>query len=264
MQCTEYAPEKIKPGKKYWMQRKLDGICCIVLSDNTYQTRQGKIWRPEILPAIPKNTTGYPVIGELHIPNRTVSSVVHTVGVNRTVPHKDKDSVKFSVYDVANTDDPHWISRLWLARNSNFIGIPPYQIGESVMEGSPPLTIDSYYEQVIKSGGEGLVIREDFCPYVPGTNSPHQMKRKPVHTIDATIIGFERGLGKFRNTLGALIVRLDSGAQFSVAGMNNVTRDEFWFFQKQSLGQVVTVAYDSLSEDGIPLKPRVKIVRDYE
>lgn len=273
MQCSEYAPEKIQPRVLYTLQEKLDGICCIVLPDNRLQTRQGKFWNRDIMPDMPKNTTGYPVIGEFYLPGRPVADVMRVASVNGVFLPSALKFLQFSVFDVAMPDNAHHTSRLHAARSAGFHVLWPRMCKGFEQTNEPAddsrgifgKTIDDYYKYVLDNRGEGIVVREYICPYIPGTVSPVQWKRKPVHTLEAQIIGYQRGLGKFRNTLGALQVIIPgTKIFFTVAGMDNAWRDEFWMCQKQYLNTLVTVAYDSLSADGVPLKPRVKVPRNYE
>jgi len=267
MQCSEYSADKIKPDDSYTLQQKLDGICCIVLPDNRYQTRQGKFWNPDFLPKMPKNTTGYPLIGEFHIDGQPVSVVMEYVSVNAVARHPNVDRVSYTVFDVAIPDITDHAARARAAFNAGFGTMIPYTtIGNKLDDAlGYGRTIDDYYNFVVRHGGEGIVIREHCCPYIEGTVSPVQWKRKAVRTMEVVITGYQRGLGKYRNTLGALICKVPgTGSYFTVAGMDNDWRDEFWMCKTQYLNTTVTIAYDSLSVNGIPLKPRVKNLRNYE
>lgn len=120
---------------------------------------------------------------------------------------------------------------------------------------------DLYYQQSIDKGYEGIIYRMQDCDYVDG-KSHYILKRKKTLDSEFKCIGIKRGVGKYLKTLGALICLTPGGKTFTVSGMTDSLRHKF--FNNPPLDKMITVRYDSLSDHGIPIRPRFITVRDYE
>jgi len=52
---------------------------------------------------------------------------------------------------------------------------------------------EEYFRKIIEAGGEGIVLKDLDAPYFPGARSQSWLKLKRSDTVDATIIGYDRG-----------------------------------------------------------------------
>jgi len=52
---------------------------------------------------------------------------------------------------------------------------------------------EQYFKEIIKAGGEGIVLKDLEAPYFPGARSQSWLKLKRCNTVDALIIGYDRG-----------------------------------------------------------------------
>ncbi len=52
---------------------------------------------------------------------------------------------------------------------------------------------EQYFKKIIKVGGEGIVLKDMEAPYFPGSRSQSWLKLKRSDTVDAIIIGYDRG-----------------------------------------------------------------------
>jgi len=52
---------------------------------------------------------------------------------------------------------------------------------------------EEYFREIIKAGGEGIVLKDLEAPYFPGARSSSWLKLKRSDTVDAIIIGYDRG-----------------------------------------------------------------------
>jgi ATP-dependent DNA ligase len=52
---------------------------------------------------------------------------------------------------------------------------------------------EEYFRRIIEAGGEGIVLKDLDAPYFPGARSSSWLKLKRSNTIDAIIIGYDRG-----------------------------------------------------------------------
>jgi len=127
------------------------------------------------------------------------------------------------------------------------------------------IDVDKYHGQFMEAGYEGSIIRS-------GGNEPYNfqyrdnslLKFKDFQDAEFIIVGCKEGVGKDE---GKAIFRckIKSGAEFYVRckGADSV-REEQWKNREKYMGQELTVRYQCLSDEGIPIFPVGIIVRDYE
>lgn len=99
---------------------------------------------------------------------------------------------------------------------------------------------------LVEKGYEGAMLKRLDSPYLPGVRSDAWLKLKFTDEIDATVIGAEPGSGRLSNSLGALSVETETGAQFRIGTkMTDALRLDLWQrWQAGKLqGKTVTVAY---------------------
>lgn len=107
------------------------------------------------------------------------------------------------------------------------------------------------YENEVANGEEGLVGYYVDGHYEPGKRWWQMMKIKAEKVIEGCeIIDMQPGLGN-----GNLIVRLPSGVEARVAGINN---DQAKRWTKANiLGKIIDIACMSLTKEGKPREPRL-------
>jgi DNA ligase D-like protein (predicted ligase)/DNA ligase D-like protein (predicted 3'-phosphoesterase) len=67
---------------------------------------------------------------------------------------------------------------------------------------------ETYYEEAIKRGVEGIVAKKKDSQYEPGIRSNNWLKIKKILSCDCVIFGYTKGRGSRERTLGALILGL--------------------------------------------------------
>lgn len=118
--------------------------------------------------------------------------------------------------------------------------------------GNDHSKIKEILQQVDSQGYEGIMVSLDK-PYKCKRNTS-LLKCKVFLEGDFKIIGFNRGEGKFENTLGSLQVEF-KGNTVGVNGFSDEMRDEFWNNQDKYIGKIITVKYKEESKDedtGLP------------
>ncbi|MDP1525195.1 MAG: DNA ligase [Rhodocyclaceae bacterium] len=101
--------------------------------------------------------------------------------------------------------------------------------------------------EVIKAGGEGLMLHRAAAPYVTG-RSDALLKLKLWHDAEAVVIGHLPGKGRHAGHLGALRVRAPDGREFSLGtGLSDAQRRD-----PPPLGAAVTYRYRELTAKGMP------------
>jgi hypothetical protein len=99
-------------------------------------------------------------------------------------------------------------------------------------------------------GGEGLMLRQPGSLY-------ESLKVKTFHDAEATVIEHLAGAGRHAGRLGALLVQLPDGTQFSVGtGFSDAAREN-----PPALGSTITFRYQELTERGVSRFPSFARVR---
>lgn len=110
-----------------------------------------------------------------------------------------------------------------------------------------------YFQHMLKQGKEGIILKL-FNGFFKSGKPVHCIKFKNEFSSDYKVVGFEKGSGKYKHTLGAIFVESKDGKLKSkVPGFSDDLKDEIWNNQEKYLGKVVEVRANdfSASEDNI-------------
>ncbi|MEO7132010.1 MAG: ATP-dependent DNA ligase, partial [Dermatophilaceae bacterium] len=61
---------------------------------------------------------------------------------------------------------------------------------------SDPVAAQDFFERVVASGHEGVVVKDPAMPYAAGRRGPGWIKVKPRHTLDLVVLAVEWGSGR--------------------------------------------------------------------
>jgi len=118
-------------------------------------------------------------------------------------------------------------------------------------------TLQRKLDEVVRAGGEGLMLHHAAAPYVTG-RSPLLLKVTPWLDAEARVVAHLSGKGKHVGRLGALRVAMPDGRQFSLgSGLSDAQRND-----PPAIGSLVTYRYRELTRYGIPRFPRFLRVRE--
>jgi DNA ligase-1 len=110
-----------------------------------------------------------------------------------------------------------------------------------------------YFGSLLEQGKEGIILKIKDGYFKAGKPN-YCIKFKNEFSSDYKIVGFDKGTGKYKNTLGCIIVESQDGlCTTRVPGFNDTLKDEIWNNQDKYLGKIVEVRANdySLSEDNI-------------
>ena len=115
--------------------------------------------------------------------------------------------------------------------------------------------LDKMFNEVIKKGGEGLMIRKPGSKYAKSRSST-LLKYKVLLDTECKIVGYRAGTGKYTGMLGSFECKLLTGNQrsFYVSGMTDEVRSNY--LQTHPVDTVITIIYNDLTKNGIPRHPR--------
>jgi DNA ligase 1 len=102
-------------------------------------------------------------------------------------------------------------------------------------------------DEVVKGGGEGLMLHLADAPYVTG-RSDALLKLKPLDDTEATVVEHIAGKGKYTGMMGALRVEMPDGKRFVIGtGFSDEARRN-----PPPVGSVVTYNFRGLTKNGVP------------
>ena len=102
-------------------------------------------------------------------------------------------------------------------------------------------------DQIIKQGGEGLMLHLAAAPYITG-RSDVLYKLKPLQDAEAVVVEQIQGKGKYAHMLGALRVRTSDGREFNIGtGFTDDVRRN-----PPAIGTLITYRYRGLTKNGLP------------
>lgn len=262
MLAKKYQEHKKKVrGEQFTLTQKFDGIRCILIKEKGITkafSRKGKL-----ITGIEHITTeldhqgvdNIMIDGELINDNQSISSddnfrETQSKALSKTA---DKTNLKFYGFDTmpaplfyrGGTLMVH-MSRLKML-SGYLYGLKNIQMVKILYQGYDISQISKWMEHAEKVGWEGIMI---------SLNKPYDCKRthnllkvKRMHSCDLKILGFQEGVGKFNNTLGAVIVSY-KGHQLGVgSGFTDEMREEIWNHKDSYLNQIIEVQYFEESKD---------------
>lgn len=234
----------------WWMSEKLDGVRAF-WDGKQFLSRQGNLfhapdWFIEGLPA-------QALDGELWIDRKKFQ---RTVSIVRRQDKNDLwKEVRFLVFDApaaqGGFEDRFKLVEELLARK-----IAKYAVAHDQQICKDVACLRAELARVESLGGEGLMLREPGSKYEAGRSST-LLKVKNFRDAEAIVIGHQAGAGKHKGRLGALLVRLPDGTEFSVGtGFSDKERTS-----PPPVGETITFRYQELSEGGVPRFPSYVGVR---
>jgi len=94
------------------------------------------------------------------------------------------------------------------ARFTQLIAVEQFRVADNA-------ALKRKLDEVIRAGGEGLMLHRAEAPYVTGRNDA-LLKLKPLDDAEATVIGHLPGKGKYAGKMGALEVQTPEGKRFQI------------------------------------------------
>jgi DNA ligase 1 len=203
-------------------------------------------------------------------------SIVNSLAPRAVAVTEAKDhDVQFWAFDILDTSGVDMTDKDYSIRISTLhivlnLGSHPGPV--SMTQG---ITFDfkQLYDDYTEIGGEGIILKSTNSHYFPGKRRAKTWyKFKEEDTYDVIIVGFQKGLGKYEGSLGAIefgAYTPDYGAGIKYigkcSGMTDDMRSEIWFNQGAYLGKVIEIKSNGLvgsGEYGSPRHPQFLRVRD--
>jgi DNA polymerase/3'-5' exonuclease PolX len=200
--------------------------------------------------------------------------------VRKKVPNDEEwTSIQYQVYDITNMDDT-FVNRLkelqsivkgtgcsWKRKKKqNLIDYPFHNLESPVVYATQVFIrsyekMDAFYKEIVKGGGEGIMMKHPYQPYENGRSS-YMLKYKPVFDREAMIVGYKGGDGKYKGLLGAFICKPlinhdtymtideDEIHQFTLSGMDDAVRKDYETSHPK--GSIITYECSGYTDKGKP------------
>jgi DNA ligase 1 len=228
----------------WWLSEKLDGVRAYWDGTALISRLGNRFHAPDwFLAGLPD----IPLDGELWIGRKAFQ---RTVGIVRRQDKTDLwKQVRYVAFD-APAVDAAFEGRLAVLRSHIERANPPYL---KAHEHTVCIDLDHLRAELARIealGGEGLMLRQPESGYEVG-RSITLLKVKSFHDAEARVLEHLKGAGRHKGRLGALLVELVDGTQFSVGtGFSDAERGA-----PPPVGSVITFRYQELSDGGVPRFP---------
>lgn len=263
-------------GKEFYVTEKLDGIRCLCFIKDgqipMFFTRQGQKIdglieiEADLIEWMGTRPIDIMLDGELLISDRDKYESKEQYKRTTKIVRKDGDKhgVTFHVFDVVGKgreDSPYWARRYWIEQRIQ--GMDHVKFLPVLYQGTNPGVIPELLEQQRSLGHEGVMVNIADAPY-QAKRTNDLLKCKLMQDCDLEVVGFQEGSGKFKGTLGAMLVRYKGNIVGVGSGFNDRMRQEVWNHQERYLGRVATIQYfeETCDADG-KLSIRFPVFKDF-
>lgn len=273
---------------KEWLgSRKIDGVRCLFY----YSPEDGQVHSasrggedydaatthlredPELLEVF-RNMPHIILDGELYKHGKSLQQISGAARMEKNA--YDCDWLEYYVYDLIDLEDMNKsakdrIKLLQSIQNSYGWGFDPFRewkTGELKVQIVPQVFISGrnamqeLHNQYVSEGFEGLVIRNPDRPYKPNGRTNDMIKIKMYQDAEFEITGLSEGL---REEDMCFTLVTEDGIEFKAkpTGTREL-KQQYREDLDQLIGKMATVKYFYLSDEGTPLQPVLKCIRDYE
>ena len=238
---AQEAPAGIDPAG-YLVSEKYDGVRAC-WDGRTLRSRAGLAlaapgWFTAALPPVPLD-------GELWLGRgrfEEVSAAVH----RREPVDATWRRMRFMIFELPGAEGPFSERAARIHALAGRVGEGALvAVEQAVVNGAAAL--QRRLQQVVREGGEGLVLHRAVAPYVTG-RSAVLLKLKPQQDGEAVVVGHLPGQGRHAGRLGALRVRTAQGVEFRIGtGLSDALRQA-----PPPLGSIVTFTYRGCTAGGVP------------
>lgn len=246
-----------------FVQPKLNGVRCIY-QNGKFMSRGGKEYTTldHLVPELEKLGILIPD-GEIYVHGMIFQRIVELVKKDRG---PETDRLEYWIYDQVTDSE-------FYKRTENIVDA----FGKhdfirlhcvDTFEVNSEAEINKWHDKFVQDGFEGIIIRNRNGMYLPKVRSKDLQKLKNFVDEEFEIIGGKEADGADKGTV-VFRVKDKKGNEFSVRPRGTrELRAEWWKNIDKLKGKNLTVRYQNLSKDGIPIFPvGVSVecsVRDYE
>lgn len=285
-QADKVKDSSIEKVKMWAVSKKIDGVrCSFYWKDgevksasrgggdydySTYQLREHPLLR-SILSAHPD----WVLDGELYKHGKSLQQISGAARMEKTAA--GSDWIEYYVYDIMIPDLPfsdryvllHELTEL--IKQESFNPEREWNKDELRMQVVPHVFVTGdnkkdqimdLHNQYVAEGWEGCVARDVSKPYKYGGRGMEMIKFKMYKDSEFQITGISEGL---REEDMCFTLITDDGIEFKAKPMGSrELKQQYREDLDKLIGKMATVKYFYLSDEGTPLQPVLKAIRDYD
>lgn len=284
-QADKVKDSSIEKVKCWAVSRKIDGVrCSFYWKDgevksasrgggdydaSTYQLRE----HPALIKLLSENP-GWVLDGELYKHGKSLQQISGAARMEKTAG--GCDWLEYYLYDVMIPDAPfedrlQCLTDITELLNLSFIPEREWEKDELRIQIVPHVLvvgenkkkqITTLHDMYVEEGWEGCVARDVSKPYKYGGRGQEMVKFKMYQDAEFEITGISEGL---REEDMCFVLITDTGIKFKAKPMGSrELKQQYRNDLNNLIGKMATVKYFYLSDDGTPLQPVLKAIRDYE
>ncbi len=236
----------------YLVSEKYDGVRAL-WDGKALRTRAGNViaapaWFTAKLPP-------QPLDGELWMARGQFEKL--SGAVRKTTPVEGEwRQIKYMIFELPDAlgtfaERDERIKQIVAATNfAQLVAVEQFRLADNA-------TLKRKLDEVVRAGGEGLMLHRADAPYITGRNDA-LLKLKPLNDTEAKVIAHVPGKGKYTGMMGALQVELADGKRFQIGtGFTDAVRAN-----PPAIGATVTFTYRGLTNNGLPRFASFLRVRD--
>jgi DNA ligase 1 len=254
MLAHEYEKHKSKVRFPVIVQPKLDGVRAVWDGTQLWSRNEKPITGvPLIVAELRRCFKDVPLDGEIYCPKMKFDEIS---GLARQKNNPQVSALQYWAFDFPGGccyEVRH--KKLHDALDKS---MSPYIVGLEARLAHDEADIFFFLADFVSMGYEGIMIKDPDAPY-KHKRTTALLKLKPWKIVDAIVIGFERGLGKHSERLGAIQVRQawdEKGWTCSVGtGLSDEEREKIWNSKGLYLGRTLKVKFQEYTSFGNPRFP---------
>jgi len=228
----------------WWMSEKLDGVRAYWDGKRFISRLGNEFHAPDwFITGLPET----PLDGELWVERKAFQKTVSIVRRQDKSDHWKQ--IRYVVFDAPAMSEPFEERLKFLADCLRTVGsefVSPHE--QQRCKNLEHLRTE--LERVEALGGEGLMLRQPGSKYEAG-RSTSLLKVKNFHDAEGVVIDHVAGKGRHKGRLGALVVQMPDGTEFSVGtGFSDKQRET-----PPPIGSTITYRFQELSTGGVPRFP---------
>jgi len=246
-----------------YIQPKLNGVRC-TYQNNKFYSRNNKEYTTLNHLIEPLKQLGLPnPDGEIYTHGMNFQEIVRLVKKDRGNENKE---LQYWIYDQV-LPDVNFETRNLNIQNA-FVKISKLLNCKLVYVETKQVTseaqINFFHNEYVLNGFEGIMIRNSDGKYLADHRSKDLQKYKEFIDTEFEIVGFNQGEGTEEGCI-LFICKTENETLFTVRPRGTrEMRQNMFIHGNEYIGKYLTVRYQNLSEDKIPIFPVGIIVRDFE
>jgi DNA ligase-1 len=257
MLAHKFTDHKGKVEFPVYVQPKLNGMR-MLFDGTTGWSRGNKEVIPEVIQHLHFDTGGFILDGELMLPDNVL--LQESMKAIKKYRPELSPTLLYHVYDVVDTDLPY-------AKRQQLIvdicqNAPKNVVMVKTVQASDDTQVFHLHNLFVSDGFEGTMVRAMDMQYETGKRSYSLLKLKDFVDAEYIIVGIIDGDG---SDSGLAIFELETadGTRFNCRPEGpQENRAELFKNRKELIGKYLTVRYQELSRDGVPIFPVGVSIRD--